>query len=597
MLFVTLSSRQKALIMKYIARIKKEYKTVVFSGLTVCLALLIFSFNDDLFQISKNLDVFASLYKEVNLNYVDDINSAKMIKNGADAMLDNLDPYTEFVPESEIENYKLQYVSTQYGGIGAGIYVREGKVFVSEVFEGFPAQKADMRPGDQLLKINDVDLKGKDNDQVSQLLKGAKGAPVKLLVQRDGTAQPFEKNLLRAEINQPNVPYYGMVDGNMGYIKLDKFLENSAEEVTNALVALKKSNPNGIILDLRSNGGGILQEAVKIVNLFVPKDVPVVSQKGKIKEKNYTYNTESTPLEPDLPLVVLVNNHSASASEIVSGALQDLDRAIIIGQRSYGKGLVQQTFNLPYNSLVKITIAKYFIPSGRCVQEIDYAHRKDDGSLSKIADSSMHEFKTKDGRSVYDGSGVYPDIFIKQEKFADITQTLISKLLIFEYANKYRSTHAQISPTKTFTLNDADYADFVKFLSGKNYTYSTTSEKVLDALKDEATKDKQFTPIQTEYDALKAKMAAIKKNDLQLNKEEIREVLENEIAARYYYEKGRYEMSFKYDKELAQAIKTMQDKNQVNAILKGEGSYKVIGKPQLAMAGKKLDDKDDDGQN
>lgn len=583
--------------MKQIAKKINGYKTAFISAGIIGFALLIFSFNDDLFQISKNLDVFASLYKEVNLNYVDDINSAKMIKNGADAMLDNLDPYTEFVPESEIENYKLQYVSTQYGGIGAGIYVRDGKVFVSDIFEGFPAQKADMRPGDQLLKINDVDLKGKDNDQVSQLLKGAKGAPVKLLIQREGTAQPIEKNLLRAEINQPNVPYYGMVGGNMGYIKLDKFLENSAEEVTNALVALKKNNPSGIILDLRSNGGGILQEAVKIVNLFVAKDVPVVSQKGKIKEKNYTYNTENTPLAPDLPLVVLVNNHSASASEIVAGSLQDLDRAVIIGQRSYGKGLVQQTFNLPYNSLVKITIAKYFIPSGRCVQEIDYAHRKDDGSLSKIADSSMHEFKTKDGRSVYDGSGVYPDIFVKQEKFADITQTLISKLLIFEYANKYRSTHAQIAPTKTFTLSDADYADFVKFLSGKNYTYSTTSEKVLDALKEEAVNDKQFAPIQAEYDALKAKMAAIKRNDLQLNKEEIREVLENEIAARYYYEKGRYEVSFKYDNELAQAIKTLQDKNQLNAILKGEGAYKVIGKPQLAMAGKKLNDKDDDGQN
>ncbi|MFD0833242.1 S41 family peptidase [Mucilaginibacter boryungensis] len=574
------------------AKIKSSYKAIGFSAGVIGLALLVWSFNDDLFQISKNLDVFASLYKEVNINYVDDINSAKMLKTGVDAMLDNLDPYTEFVPESEIEDYKLRYVSTQYGGIGAGIFVRDNKIYVSDVFEGFPAQKADMRPGDQLLKINDIDLNGKNNDQVSLLLKGAKGAAIKILVKRDAAA-PVEKNLVREEIKQPNVSYFGMVDGNMGYIKLDKFLENSAEEVTNALVSLKKNNPNGIILDLRSNGGGILQEAVKIVNLFVAKDQEVVSQKGKVKEKNYSYRTVSDPLEPNLPLVVLVNAHSASASEITAGALQDLDRAVVIGQRSYGKGLVQQTFNLPYNSLVKITIAKYYIPSGRCVQEVDYTHRKDDGSLSKVADSMMHEFKTKDGRSVYDGSGVYPDLFMKQEKFADITQTLVGKLFIFDYANKYRNTHPQIAPVKGFTLSDADYADFVKYLSDKNYSYSTASEKVLDAFKTEATKEKGFSEVQTEYDALKAKMLASKKNDLQQHKDEIKQVLENEIASRYYFDKGRYEVNFKYDKELARAVKTMQDKNQVAAILKGEGSYKVIGKPQLAMAGKKKDSGED----
>lgn len=573
--------------MKNIAKVKGSYKAVGFSAGVIGLALLVFSFQDDLFQVSKNLDVFASLYKEVNINYVDDINSAKMLKNGVDAMLDNLDPYTEFVPESEIENYKLNYVSTQYGGIGSGIFVRDGKILVSDVFEGFPAQKADVRPGDELLKINDIDLKGKNNDQVSLLLKGSKGAAIKLLIKRDGVAQPFEKNLVREEIKQPNVSYYGMVDGNMGYIKLDKFLENSADEVTGALVSLKKNNPSGIILDLRSNGGGILQEAVKIVNLFVPKDVEVVSQKGKVKEKNYVYRTVTDAMEPNLPLVVLVNGHSASASEIVAGSLQDLDRAVIIGQRSYGKGLVQQTFNLPYNSLVKITIAKYFIPSGRCVQEVDYAHRKDDGSLSKIADSLMREFKTKDGRSVYDGSGVYPDLFIKQETFANITQTLVSKMLVFDYANKYRNAHPQIADVKTFKLTDADYADFVKYLTDKNYTYTTTAEKVLSALKTEATKEKGFTEIQSEYDALKTKMLASKKNDLQLHKEEIRQVLENEIAARYYFEKGRYLVNFKYDKELATAVKTMQDKNQLTAILKGDGAYKVIGKPTLAMVGKK----------
>ncbi|MGZ3752305.1 MAG: S41 family peptidase, partial [Mucilaginibacter sp.] len=375
-------------------------------------------------------------------------------------------------------------------------------------------------------------------------------------------------------------------------IKLDKFLENSADEVTNALTAIKKNNPNGIILDLRSNGGGILQEAVKIVNLFVPRGVEVVSQKGKIREKNFTYTTVGTPLEPNLPLVVLVNGRSASASEIVAGSLQDLDRAVIIGQRSYGKGLVQQTFNLPYNSLVKITIAKYYIPSGRCVQALDYTHRKDDGSVVKVADSLMHEYKTKDGRSVYDGGGVYPDIFVKQERFANITQTLVSKLLIFDYATLYRNTHNSIGDDRSFHLTDADYNDFVKYLANKNYSYTTATEKLINNLKTEATKEKQFADIQAEYDALKAKMINSKKNDLQQYKEEIRQVLENEIASRYYFEKGRYETNFKYDKELAQSVKIMQDKSQVASILKGDGNYKVIGKPQLAMIPKKLEDKE-----
>jgi carboxyl-terminal processing protease len=567
--------------------VRKFKKQLLLSGILV-LALATFGFRDDLFQISKNLDVFASVYKEVNINYVDDINSAKMIKTGVDAMLDGLDPYTEFVPESEIEDYKLHYVSTEYGGIGAGIFARDGKVYVSDVFEGFPAQKADIRPGDELVKINDVPLAGKDNDQVGALLKGSKGASIKLLLKRDGS-EAAVKTLLRDEIKQPNVSYYGMVDGNMGYIKLDKFLENSGDEVTNALTELKKKNPSGIILDLRSNGGGILTEAVKIVNLFVPRDVEVVSQIGKIKEKNFTYKTPSAPLEPNLPLVVLVNNHSASASEIVAGSLQDLDRAVIIGQRSYGKGLVQQTFNLPYNSLVKITIAKYYIPSGRCIQAIDYTHRRDDGSVVRVADSLIHEYKTKDGRSVYDGSGIYPDVFVTQEHFANITEALVGKLLIFDYATKYRNAHPALDNVRSFTMSDADYGDFAKFLADKNYTYNTGSEKLLADLKTEATKEKQFSEIQTEYDALKAKMDATKKNDLQIHKDEIKQVLENEIASRYAYEKGRYETNFKYDKELAQAVKVMQDKDLLANILKGDGQYKVIGKPIAMAAAKKSD--------
>jgi len=572
----------------------KAYKKLGLTAGVLSLALVLWSFNDDLFQISKNLEVFASVYKEININYVDEIVPAKLVKTGVDAMLDGLDPYTEFVPESEIEEYKLKYVSTQYGGIGASIFAKNKKIIISDVAEGFPAQKADVRAGDELVKINDIILNGKTSDQVSSLLKGVKGAAIRLQLKREGVAEPIEKNLVRDEIQQPNVSYYGMVGGNMGYIKLDRFLENSGQEVTDALVSLKKNNPNGIILDLRSNGGGILQEAVKIVNLFVGKDVEVVSQKGKVKDKNYVYHTYNTPIEPNLPLVVLMNSHSASASEIVAGSLQDLDRAVIIGTRSYGKGLVQQTFNLPYNSLVKITIAKYYTPSGRCIQALDYTHRNNDGSVDKVADSLMHEYKTKDGRSVYDGSGIYPDVFVKQDKFSNVTQALVGKLFVFDYATQYRNTHPKIGDAKSFALTDADYADFVKYVSTKDFSYSNKSEKVLNDLKAELDKDKEFSSIKPEYDALKAKLASSKADDMQQHKDEIKQVLENEIASRYYYEKGRYECNFKYDKEMARAVKVMADKNEVASILKGEGQYKVIGKPGAIMAAMKAADKTDE---
>lgn len=546
---------------------------------SLAISLFSLSFVEDLFQVSKNLDIFASVYKNLSINYVDNVNSSQMMKTGIDAMLEDLDPYTEYIPESDIEDYKLKYVSTQYGGIGATISNRNGKVIVAEPYEGFPAQKADVRAGDEILEINGVSLKGKANDQVSSMLKGSKGTTVKLVILRPGTSKQLEINLQREEIRQDNVPYYGMLEGNVGYIKLDKFLENSGQEVKNALLDLKKNDLKGLVLDLRYNGGGILQEAVKIVNLFVDKGVTVVIQKGRNREKSITYTTFNTAEEPTLPLVVLVNNRAASASEIVAGSLQDLDRAVIIGQRSFGKGLVQQTFNLPYNSLVKVTVAKYYTPSGRCIQALDYTHRDSEGSVVKVADSLITEYKTKAGRSVYDGSGIYPDVFVKPVKYNLITQTLASKYHIFDYATVYRADRATIPDAKSFRLTDAEYAKFVNYLSNRDYNYNTRTERILNDLRDEAEKESKMSDIKAEYEALKVKVSHSKKNDLAQFKDEIRKVLEAEIVSRYFFEKGRLEQGFKYDADIIESLKIINNKTVLASILSGEGNYKSIGKP------------------
>ncbi|HYK77521.1 MAG TPA: S41 family peptidase [Daejeonella sp.] len=557
---------------------KKAIRKGVLAGALV-VALLSFAFVDDLFQVSKNLDIFASIYKELNINYVDEVNSSKMMKTGIDAMLNELDPYTEYIPESDIENYKLRYVSTQYGGIGATTIRRDGKVIISELFEGFPAQKSDLRPGDEILSINGVSQRGKVGAEVSSMLKGPKNTPVTLLINRPGQSQPIEKKLIREEIKQNNVTYYGMLPNNVGYIKLDKFLENSAQEVKDALTELRKNNLSGLVLDLRQNGGGILQEAVKIVNLFVDKDVNVVTQKGRNYEKTITYKTLNTPLELNLPLVVLINNRSASASEIVAGSLQDMDRAVIIGQRSFGKGLVQQTFNLPYNSLVKVTVAKYYTPSGRCIQALDYTHRDSDGSVIKVADSLISQYKTQGGRYVYDGSGIYPDIFVQPVKYNLITYTLVNKYYIFDYATQYRAEKSGIADPKSFQFSDADYQKFVNYLSDKDYNYKTKTEKLLSDLSDEATKENKMDEIKPEFEALKSKIYFSKNNDLKQFRSEISRVLESEIVSRYYFEKGRTLQAFQYDADLKQAVKVLNDKTLLTSILKGDGTYKTIGKP------------------
>ncbi|WP_293300363.1 S41 family peptidase [Pedobacter sp. UBA4863] len=554
---------------------------IVLLGAVLAATSLTLAFKEDLFQVSKNLDVFASLYKEININYVDETNPADLMKQGIDAMLGSLDPYTEYVPESEIEDYKLKYISTQYGGIGAGTLTINGKLFVNEVSEGHPSQKNDIRPGDQIVKINGVAITGKDRSQISQLLRGPKGTPVNLLLLREGTL--INKTITREEIKQPNVSYSGMLDEQIGYIRLDKFLENSGQEVKAALEQINKQKPKGLILDLRNNGGGILQEAVKIVNLFIEKNVLVVTQKGRNPEKSVAYKTMANAVAPNLPIVVLINGASASASEIVAGALQDLDRGIVLGQRSYGKGLVQQTFNLPYNSLVKVTVAKYYTPSGRCIQALDYAHRKQDGSAEKFADSTLKAYGTKVGRTVYDGNGVFPDVEVEPTKYSPITLSLLTKNLFFEYANTFKKEHKTVASAKDFQISDANYTAFLASLANKDYNYTSRSERLLNELKNEAEKENKAATVKADLEALKAKMMAAKKDDLNAHKAEIKRALETQIISRYFHEKGRIEQSFQYDKEIAKAKQLFNNQNQMLAILKGDGTYKTIGSPILKV--------------
>jgi carboxyl-terminal processing protease len=531
-------------------------------------AIVSYSFVDNYFEVSKNLDIFATLFRELNIYYVDEIKPGDLMKKGIDSMLETLDPYTDYIPESEIEDYR--YMTTgQYGGVGAIILQHGDNIVVSEPYEGFPAQKADLRAGDILLEINGIATKGKKTDDISKILKGQAGTTVKLLIEREGEKKPIEKIIPRDEIKVKSVSYSGMLNESVGYIKLSGFTENAAKEVKDALLELKKDkNLKSLVFDLRGNPGGLLKEAVDIVNIFVEKGQEVVSTKGKVKEWDRSHKALNPAVDLQIPIVVLINRNSASASEIVSGSLQDLDRAVIIGQRSYGKGLVQQTRPLSYNCQLKVTVAKYYIPSGRCIQALDYSHRDDDGKVHKVPDSLITAFKTKNGRTVYDGLGISPDIHIKPEKISPISLSLLNKNFIFDFATKYKSTHETLpADGLRFKLTDEQYDDFVRFLADKDYDYSTRSEKTLDDLKAIAEKEKSFDGAKSEYESLKAKIKHNKKEDLTKFKPEIKNLLEEEIASRYYFQKGRIMATLKNDLDVTQALDVLNSEIKYKDIL------------------------------
>lgn len=532
-------------------------------------SFLSFSFVDNYFEISKNLDIFATLFRELNMYYVDETQPGELMKKGIDSMLESLDPYTNFIPESEIEDFRFM-TTGEYGGIGAIIRQKDDYIVIVEPYEGSPAQKADIRAGDVIIEVNGKNIKGKNSSDVSKILKGQANSEVTLLIEREGEKNRIEKKLMRQEIKVNNVPYYGMLKDDIGYIKLTGFTETASREVKDAFVDLKSKGMKKLIFDLRDNGGGLLKEAVNIVNFFVPKGSDVVSTRGKIKEWDKVHKALNSPLDLEIPLVVVINGNSASASEIVAGAIQDFDRGVVIGERSFGKGLVQQTRPLSYNAQLKVTVAKYYTPSGRCIQKLDYSHKDEEGKATKIADSLITTFKTKGGRLVYDGNGIDPDINTEDKEFSVISAVLLGKNHIFDYATRYRTKHETIDNAREFRLSDTDFDDFVKFLDGKDYSYTTTTEKMLEDIKATAEKEKYLKEVEAELEALNTKVKKNKQNDLYRFKEEIKELLENEIVSRYYYQRGRIENAFTYDADIKKASEILNDSKQYTQVLKGE---------------------------
>jgi len=545
----------------------KKFKVLVITVLVVIISWVFVSFRDDSFEIAKNLDIFYSLFKETNIYYVDETDPGKLIKTGIDAMLKSLDPYTNYIPESQIEDYRFM-TTGQYGGVGAIIRKSGDFVIIEEIYEDSPAMKAGLKAGDIIIEVNDQTIKNKNIDDISEALKGQPNTTVNVLLKRPGENDRFIKSIVREEVKIKSVPHFMMLNNETGYIKLNSFTEKAGQDVKDALLNLKK-NPglNSVIIDLRGNPGGLLIEAVNIVNLFVGKGKEVVSTKGKIKELDRTYLATNNPVDTTISLAILVNSGSASASEIVSGAIQDLDRGVIIGQRTFGKGLVQATRDLSYNAKLKITTAKYYVPSGRCIQALDYSHRRDDGSVGKIPDSLVTEFKTRNGRKVYDGGGISPDLITKPVPLSQIAISLLTKSLIFDYATEYCLKHQTIPPADKFEFSDNDYDDFINFLSGKQYDYESKSEDILDKLKEIAKKERYFDMAENEFEALHKKIAHDKQKDLQSFRQEIKELISEEIVGRYYYQKGAIEYSFSYDPEIKRATEILKNRKEYNLLL------------------------------
>lgn len=526
------------------------------------------SAGDNFFEISKNLEIFTELYKELNIYYVDDTQPGKLMKTGIDAMLNSLDPYTQYIPESDMEDYRFM-TTGQYGGIGALIKRKGETVVVSEPYENYPAMKAGIWAGDEIVEVDGRTIAGMNTDEVSKLLKGQAGSAVTVITRR-GNAAPATYTLTREEIKIPDVPFKGIVDeaNHVGYIKLNSFTQTAGQEVRLAMKDLKDKGATHMILDLRGNGGGLLREAVNIVNLFVPKNELVVETKGRIAEWDKTYKTLSDALDAEVPLIVLVDGGSASASEIVSGALQDLDRAVIVGERTFGKGLVQQTRDLYYNSKLKVTVAKYYIPSGRCIQKLDYSRRDSTGTVKVVNEEAIAEFMTRNGRPVFDGRGILPDVTVMEPELAKVVGGLYNEDIFFDFATNYRATHPDIGPAAEFKVTEEMYQSFIEFAKGREFDYDTESMAALDTLIARTKEERYYDHAQAQIDALRKELAPDRSEELVRFRTDIEEVLKSEIVARYHFQTGRAQASMGSDPYVRKAIELFAG-NGIAPILAG----------------------------
>ncbi len=546
----------------------KKASILLASFLLAVLSLGFIASSDTDFEIAKNLDIFVTMFREINTLYVDEVTPKKLVESGIEGMLSSLDPYTTYIPEEDVDEFKFM-TTGKYGGIGALIRKAGEYSMISEPYEGFPAQQSGLRAGDTILSIDNISTKGKSISEVSELLKGTPNTSLTLKIKRYGTDSTLTKSFNREQVAIPNVPYYGMLQDNVGYILLSNFMKNAGKEVKSAFIDLKSKGATSIILDLRSNPGGLLDEAVNISNIWIPRKHEIVSTKGKNSRWDKSYYTESSAVDTTIPLALLVNRGSASASEIVAGSLQDLDRAVIIGQKTFGKGLVQTTRPLSYNAHLKITTAKYYIPSGRCIQALDYSHRNEDGSVGYVPDSLKSEFKTKNGRSVYDGGGITPDIVIKADKPGNITVALYSKNLIFDFATRYAADHEKIPNPSSFQITDDIYTEFKTFVTGKGFEYNTQSSEKLDELIKTAKKEGYYDVIKNDLTGLEGHLHGDRTKDLTTFSDEIKDLVREEIISRFYYQKGRIEANIQDDPEINKAIDILNEEKAITQILHG----------------------------
>jgi carboxyl-terminal processing protease len=548
---------------------KKKYRMIIGGMMIILLGAGFTTIQNKDLELVKNLDIYFTLFRELNMFYVDETDPEDLVTTSIDAMLASLDPYTTYIPESNADDFQFQ-TTGEYGGIGSLIRRAGDYAIIADPYEGFPAATSGLRAGDTILEIDGKSAEKMEIENISEKLKGTPGTELDLTIRRVGEDKPLKFTLVRKKITINNVPYYGMLDESTGYIRLSNFTTGAGAEVESALKSLKKDHQmKSLVLDLRSNPGGLLIEAVRICNLFVNKGELIVSTRGKVKQWDSDYETKKDPVDPDIPLVVMINRGSASASEIVAGALQDLDRAVIVGQRTFGKGLVQTSRPLKYNAQLKVTTAKYYIPSGRCIQALDYTNRNEDGSVGKIPDSLISEYETRNGRLVYDGGGLEPDFEVVPESLAEITIQLYAQNLLFDYATMYRATHEQIGSPADFKLSDTDYENFKSFVEKRGFEFQTASEKLFNELLETAKREKYYSIAREEFTGLQEKLSHDNLKDLETFEKEIRQFLAEEIVTRYHYHNGRIRTQIRDDIQIERAKDILLEPGMVKEILAG----------------------------